>query len=284
MDGLVRISRDIFDWKFFDNADVLSVFVYLLVSSNADGAIVTTIHDITLATGVSESGVVTAIDRLVATNRVSSYSTTSDGGALLYHNINIIDANAMLYSDDDIKHDVNKKVNQKENPSPKEKVDERKSRAVMGYTHDFEEAFIATGRKGSKKNAYKRWLAMSDADKERAMRHIPFYYKSRERQYLKDFEGYLNGCYYDNPVYDRQGNLLFDPDRVDNNAVAYAPETGFSILWSDVEKCYTFIGYWNGYIPDGYTDDNRPDGATVRLSNARGTAVWSCADKRWDIM
>jgi len=148
-------------------------------------------------------------------------------------------------------------------------------------SESFERAWVAYGRKGSKKAAMTQWYKLTDTDRERAEKHIPHYIKSTERQFLKDFERYLMHRIFDSPVYERgTGTMIYDPSRVDDGN-RYNPELGPTLVWNDESRCHMYIGFWNGYIPDGYADDERPDGARVTLNNGRGTVVWSRSDKEW---
>ena len=177
----------------------------------------------------------------------------------------------------------NSSANNSSNKEEKENIlKEKKKRQTITYTEDFEKAFILTGRKGSKKNAFKRWQSMSEEDKARAFIHIPFYYKSNNRAYLKDFEGYLNGRYFDGVVYDKNGNILYDPDRTSGDA-PYTPFGNNMLFWSEYENNYLYIAPWRegGRIADGYTDDNRPNGARIMLNNARGSIIWDANAKQW---
>lgn len=70
---------------------------------------------------------------------------------------------------------------------------------------------------------------------------------------------------------------------MDGDAAPYTPQCGGALQYNDYYKCYLYTGYWGGYIPDGYTDDNRPDGASVMLNNARGTVVWHADSKKWEV-
>jgi hypothetical protein len=40
--------------------------------------------------------------------------------------------------------------------------------------------------------------------------------------------------------------------------------------------------FYYGVISDGYTDDNRPNGATITLNNGRGDIRWNSETKTWD--
>lgn len=166
------------------------------------------------------------------------------------------------------------------NKPTKEENNKKKERQTIEYPQDFTDAFVATGRKGSKKNAYKRWQALSDEDKLKVVKHIKFYYKSNDRQYLKDFEGYLNGRYFENVVYDKNGNVMYDPDRESSNE--YVPQTSYSLMWSDEYKCYIYVGMFLSMLADGYTDEDRPNGARIMLNNARGFVVWNSKTKMWE--
>ena len=148
------------------------------------------------------------------------------------------------------------------------------------YDALFEECWKLYNRKGSKKNAYKRWQKLTDNDKRMVKIHIPFYIQSNDRKYLKDFEGYLNGRYFENVVYDKRGCLLFDPDR--KNSANYNPQA-FNIDWNENRQCYRLYGiYDGGKIYDGYADDDRPNGARIMLSNAQGFIVWNSETKKWE--
>lgn len=76
----------------------------------------------------------------------------------------------------------------------------------------FERCWVAYGRKGAKKVAKSQWDRMSDEQRATAESHIPYYVGSRERVYCKDFERYLRDRVFENPVYDKKGELIFDPD------------------------------------------------------------------------
>ena len=61
----------------------------------------------------------------------------------------------------------------------------------------------------------------------------------------------------------------------------YIPLCGGALNWNDYYKCYMYVGFWDGHIADGYSDDERPDGASVTLNNGRGTIVWDKGQKQW---
>ena len=165
------------------------------------------------------------------------------------------------------------------------KLDDNKKEKDISFSKSdelFEKCWLAYDRKGQKKDALKYWKKLSDDDKEKIVKHIPFYVKSNERQYLKDFERYIKHRVFESVVTDkRTGNILYDPDR-ESGAIGYTPILGGALQWNEPNQCYIHIGMYYGYIADGYTDDNRPNGAKVMLGNGQGTVVWDSKTKKWN--
>lgn len=146
---------------------------------------------------------------------------------------------------------------------------------------EFEQCWKDYTRKGSKKLAYERWQKLSDDDKKKIVIHIPFYVKSNERKYLKDFERYISNRTFESLVVDHvTGQVTYDPDRESGKA-GYNPTSGGALMYNDFFKCYVYVGAFNGFIPDGYNDDNRPDGARVMLNNGQGFVKWDSTVKQW---
>lgn len=61
----------------------------------------------------------------------------------------------------------------------------------------------------------------------------------------------------------------------------YSPICGGMLNWNEYYKCYMYTGIWYGGVVDGYNDENRPDGATIVLNNARGKMIWNSISKEW---
>lgn len=80
------------------------------------------------------------------------------------------------------------------------------------YTEDFEDAYVAYRRKGSKANAYKMWVKLTDEEKVMVATHIPHYVSTREVQYQKDFERYLRDKVFLDVIYNKQNVMVFDPN------------------------------------------------------------------------
>lgn len=150
----------------------------------------------------------------------------------------------------------------------------------------FEECWVMYRRKGSKKKSLEQWKKLTDKEKDLVLPHIKAYISVRDTKYQQDFERYLRDRTFNNVVFD--GNaVIYDPTKIGNGKKqdeVYMPMCGGALNWNDYYNTYLYVGMWFGHIPDGYTDDNRPDGATVMLNNGQGTVCWSRERKAWDLV
>lgn len=150
----------------------------------------------------------------------------------------------------------------------------------------FEKCWLAYRRKGSKKKAREYWKKLSPMEKDNVLTHINAYVGSRELQFQKDFERYLRDKIFQTVVYSGN-NIIYDPTKLgkgESVSNTYMPSGNFSISWDEKLKAYLFIGFYNEGrgIADGYTDDNRPDGARIVLNNGRGTITWNASSRKWE--
>ena len=66
------------------------------------------------------------------------------------------------------------------------------------------------------------------------------------------------------------------------NEQEYLPH-GRTIWFSEeTQTYYSDYNFYDEKIYDGYTDEDRPDGAEITLNNARGTIKWNRSTKKWD--
>ena len=146
----------------------------------------------------------------------------------------------------------------------------------------FEQCWKDYTRKGSKKVAYDRWKGLNEKDRKSIAKHIPFYVKSNERIYLKDFERYISNRTFESIVVDHKtGYVLYDPER-EVGEIGYMPQCGGSLSWNDYYECYLYVGMFYENIADGYTDANRPNGARIMLNNGRGFIIWNGETRKWE--
>lgn len=160
-------------------------------------------------------------------------------------------------------------------------VEQEKTEKKKQSDDFFEECWIAYRRKGSKKKSKEYWDKLSAEDKSVIMQHIKAYVQSRDLNYQKDFERYLRDNIFLTIVVSGK-NVVFDPTRLNGeSSKVYLPHEEIGFNWNEHENCYMYVGCWSGFIPDGYKDDERPDGATVKLGNSQGTVIWSSEKKEW---
>lgn len=75
---------------------------------------------------------------------------------------------------------------------------------------------------------------------------------------------------------------IFERIMSGESSVSYNPQ-GHSIWFDENTQSYwSDDNFYYGVIFDGYTDDNRPDGATITLNNARGVITWNSLTKKWE--
>lgn len=142
----------------------------------------------------------------------------------------------------------------------------------------FEQCWKDYRRKGAKAKAKKIWDKLTQKDKDKIQPHIKAYVSSRDLQYQKDFERYLKDKVFDTLVI-ANNKVVYDPTLTTSDE--YRPTLSSLLLYHNELNCYLYIGYFSGFIGDGYEDDNRPDGATVMLNNGRGNITWNKANKQW---
>ena len=150
----------------------------------------------------------------------------------------------------------------------------------------FETCWVAYRRKGKKGKAKSYWNKLTQSEKENVLAHIKPYVSSRELQYQQDFERYLRDKTFLSVVISKN-NIVYDPTKLGKGESAtnvYLPSGNFAITWDDNLKAYLYIGFYSDgmMMPDGYDNDNRPDGAKLVLNNGRGTITWNKTTKTWN--
>jgi len=143
----------------------------------------------------------------------------------------------------------------------------------------FEECWKAYRRKGVKKPAKAQWQKLTDKEKELVLPHIKAYVATREVQYQKDFERYLRDRLFKEVVYGNN-RIVYDPLKATSKE--YMP-SGHNVYYDELRGFYYYTGLYmrSNDIMDGYTDEERPDGAKLCLNNARGVIQWNANKKEW---
>ena len=164
----------------------------------------------------------------------------------------------------------------KNNKVEKENNKEEKENSKKEKDELFEECWVAYRRKGSKKKASEYWKKLSDDERADVLPHIKTYVSSRELQYQKDFERYLRDKVFKDAII--KGNeTLYDPSRF--TETEYRPVAdGIFLYWDEKNKRLIFNGDIE-HLVDGYTDDNRPNGATAAWGMYSWR--WNSLEKKW---
>lgn len=163
-------------------------------------------------------------------------------------------------------------VNVKEKDNDKEKDKDNNMDCLL-----FEKCWSSYKCKGNKERALKEWYNLTDTDKEIVLPHIRAYVPTKDERFLKNFENYLHdGIFLQDVVKDNI--TVFKPIL---NDLHYYP-SGFHIWLNEETGEYHCWANFDGSLFDGYTDEERPDGAKIVLNNARGTIVWSKEQQKWN--
>lgn len=141
----------------------------------------------------------------------------------------------------------------------------------------FEQGWELYGRKGDKGKSKKEWAEIPVSSLPLILAHIKAYVASRERRYTKDFERYLRDGEFRKIVFN--GNsVAFDPRQHEDDNEYHPLEDGIFQIWDKKRKCLLFNGFID-QLNDGYTADNRPDGAMVAWQMY--SWKWSSQTKQW---
>lgn len=143
----------------------------------------------------------------------------------------------------------------------------------------FESCWIAYRRKGKKGKSLPYWKKLTESEKQMVLPHIKAYVTSRELQYQQDFERYLRDKTFTTIVFSKN-KVIYDPTKV--NSATYTPICDGALSWSDDFNCYVYVGMFYGHVFDGYTNENRPNGAKVLLGNGGGYIIWNSETKTWE--
>ena len=142
----------------------------------------------------------------------------------------------------------------------------------------FEQSWVAYGRKGNKAEAKEIWAKISPSIYPIILTHIKAYVNSRERQYTKDFQRYLSKKEYETIVM-KNGNPIFEPQRFDIDGEYKPFADGVQQKWNPARKCLEVPTPYHSMLNDGYTNDNRPDGAMISWQMYMWK--WSADKKVW---
>jgi len=134
------------------------------------------------------------------------------------------------------------------------------------------------GRKGSRKDSFAAWSKLTPEEMQNVLPHIRSYVSTRGAEYKKDFQRYLCHKTFNDVVMAHGGTVVYDPSQMVEKDEYHPLNDGIFQYWDDRNKRLLFNGDIS-HLNDGYTDDNRPEGATAAWNMY--TWKWSREKKEW---
>ena len=290
INGFMFLHRKLLDWEWFDNSNMVHVWIYLLLKANYQddcwhgikiprGSLITSVSCISKDTGLSIQNVRTCLNKLKLTGELTIKVTNNISIVTIckYDDYNVLENETNKRTNKQTNNEVTTSNNNIEDNNKEKDTNVSKKKKTMDYSAEFVSDWNLYERKGSKKDSYSAWKDLSADDKIKMRSHIPHYLQSNERQYRKDFERYIKHRTFDSPVY-KGSVLLYDPMKVDNPEEYHPLTDDIFQTWNEERKCLMFNGDLN-HLYDGYADDNRPDGAMV--SWGMYSWKWNKQLKQW---
>lgn len=315
--GFMRLHRQLLDWEWFDNSQMVHVWIYFLLKANYQdskwhgidiprGSFITSLDTICKDTGLSLQNVRTCMNKLKSTGEITTQSTNK------YSVITICKYETYNLQESDVNKQDNKQTNiqstsnqqavnkqlttdkerkeieelKKENERLKEELANASKKKEI--SSDLETEFDNFRKKYKQyggqarglqtelenlKKKHKDWkeiipLLSSAVDKENSAR------KNAEIKgvffpSMKNLQTYIN---------QRSWEAYADEQQVGNDNEYHPTTDGVFQFWNEERGCLMFNGYID-QLNDGYTKDNRPDGAKVAWSMYEW--IWSSRTKEW---
>ena len=285
------------EWEWFDNSHMVHIWIYFLLKANYQdskwhgidvprGSLVTSIDSISKATKLSSREVRTCLTRLKTTGEVIIKTTNRYSIVTICnydsYNVSYAESDKQIDKPKDKQTTTEEENNNNiiigsEDIDDTKKKKKKKEKIKKEKDEKFEECWLAYNRKGSKAESYKYWLKLSDEEKEQVLPHIKVYVSSRERVFQKDFERYIREKTFKTIIV-KGNDTIYDPEQFANTK-EYRPITdGIFQVWNADRKCLLFNGFVE-QLNDGYTPDNRPDGA--KIASGLYEWIWSSQTKEW---
>lgn len=216
MNGWIKLHRKFQEWEWYQNANTMRVFVHVLLNANHQpkrwqgilierGQVLTSREHLAGDLKLTVMQVRTALKHLENTREVTIKTTKR------YTLITLDNYNAYQCHDDESNQQSNQDLTNKE-PTGNQQVTTNKNvrkeeckntLSPSALEIDFEEAWTAYGKKGSKKTSFGYWKKLSQAYRDQIKLRIPLYVGDQEApKFQKDFNGWIN------PTHKRWQNAL----------------------------------------------------------------------------
>ena len=190
MEGWVKLHRKITEWEWWDDHNTTRLFIYLITKANHKdrswrgtiikrGDLITSIDKLAMQTGLSPQMIKTSLNKLKATNEITSKSTNKYTKLIVenYRQYQILQPKKQLSNKEQIT--TNNKLKNEKN-------------AIINISFD-QFWNLYDYKVGSKVKLKKKWEGLSDSDRDHIMKHIPQYIKTTpDKKFRKHPATYLN--------------------------------------------------------------------------------------------
>ena len=190
MEGWVKLHRKITECEWWDDHNTTRLFIYLITKANHKdrswrgtiikrGELITSIDKLAMQTGLSPQMIKTSLNKLKATNEITSKSTNKYTKLIVenYRQYQILQPTKQLSNKEQIT--TNNKLKNEKN-------------AIINISFD-QFWNLYDYKVGSKVKLKKKWEGLSDSDRDHIMKHIPQYIKTTpDKKFRKHPATYLN--------------------------------------------------------------------------------------------
>lgn len=291
--------QQLLEWEWFDNSQMVHIWIYFLLKANDNdyqwhgidihrGSFVTSYDSICKATGLSMQNVRTCINRLKSTNEITVKSTNK------FTIITICKYDSYT----DYKTQSNKQNNKQTNKQLTtdnnnnilffNNIDNNEDKKENNKGIDLEIEFDNFRKKYKKYGGQARGL-QTELDNLKKKHGdwktiIPLLNSAIDKENAARQNAAIRGVFFPNMknlqtyINNRSWEAYADEStNVEDNV--YRPITdGIYQYWNEKRQCLMFNGYID-QLNDGYTKDNRPDGAKVAWQMYEW--IWSSRIKEW---
>lgn len=216
MNGWIKLHRKFQEWEWYQNANTMRVFVHLLLNANHQpkrwqgilierGQVLTSRDHLASDLKLSVRRVRTALEHLEQTQEVT-IKTTKRYTLLTLCKYSAYQCHDNEIDQQNVQQSTIKRPSGDQQPTTNKNVRMKECKNTLSPSAleiDFEEAWTAYGKKGSRKMSFGYWKKLSQAHRAEIKLRIPLYVEDQEDpKFQKDFNGWIN------PTHKRWQNAL----------------------------------------------------------------------------
>ncbi len=220
MEGWIKLHRKFTKWEWFNDSNMVHLFLYLLLQSNHEpnrwkgievdrGQIITGLKSLSKNTGISIQSIRTSLDRLISTGEITRKPTNK------YSIITIYKYDDYQLIEGDANNQNNKLSNKQltinqqstNNQLTPNKNDKKEKNLKNERIKAFEIFWNLYDKKIDRVKCEKKWLNLSDADRKLIIEYIPKYKKATpDKQFRRNPEVFFNNRTWENEIIETETN------------------------------------------------------------------------------